>query len=567
MESSTVSRADNQYIQINGNDATNDDGGVVDLGADEDEDSALVWAHQNQKKREIASMTTKKMKECRKYVFACAIFASLNSVLLGYGVCIQIFDFDFDSSGIDLAGLGEFLDVDVGVMSGAILFIKEDLEATEVQLEVLVGCLSIMSLLGSLGGGKISNIIGRKWTMAVAAMFFQFGALVMTLAPSFYILIIGRLMAGIGIGFGVMIAPVYVAEISPSTSRGSLTSFPEIFVNIGILLGYISNYAFSGLSRHIGWRVMLGSSILPSIFIALALFIIPESPRWLVIRNRTDEAKEVLSKLTDTDAEVEQRVAEIEKAASFDNPKSNCCEFLNPSPALRRMLVTGIGIHFFQQITGIDATVYYSPTIFQDAGITDNKYLLAATVAVGFTKTIFILVSIILIDRVGRKPLLYVSAIGMTLCLFSLSVTLSLPRYYFKIAIASVCANVAFFSIGIGPVCWVLSSEIFPLRVRAQGMAIGVVVNRLCSGAVAMSFLSMSRIVTVGGCFFAFGVTSALSIGFIYWFVPETKGKSLEEIDIMFRNGTEGEVDGNVNGGIELEAVGPLIVHREAEKV
>ncbi|KMZ64232.1 putative Sugar transporter [Zostera marina] len=547
MESSTVSTVDNQYIQINGNDAANDDdddnNGDLDLGADEDEDSALVWAHQNQKKMAIAMMMTKKKKECRKYVFACAIFASLNSVLLGY---------------------------DVGVMSGAILFIKEDLEATEVQLEVLVGCLSIMSLLGSLAGGKISNIIGRKWTMVVAAMFFQFGSLVMALAPSFYVLITGRLMAGIGIGFGVMIVPVYIAEISPSNSRGSLTSFPEIFVNIGILLGYISNYVFSGLSLHIGWRVMLGASILPSIFFSLALFIIPESPRWLVLRNRTDEAKVVLSKLADTDAEVEQRVVEIEKAASFDggdNPKSNCCEFLNPSPALRRMLVTGIGIHFFQQITGIDATVYYSPTIFQDAGITHNKYLLAATIAVGFTKTIFILVSIFLVDRVGRKPLLYVSAIGMTFCLFSLSITLSLSRYYFKIAIASVCANMAFFSIGIGPVCWVLSSEIFPLRVRAQGMAVGVVVSRLCSGVVAMSFLSMSRIITVGGCFFVFGVASVLSIGFIYWFVPETKGKSLEEIDVMYRNGREGAVDTGVTGDIELEDVDPLIVHRETEKV
>ncbi|OMO65139.1 Sugar/inositol transporter [Corchorus olitorius] len=156
-----------------------------------------------------------------QYVLACAIFASLNSVLLGY---------------------------DVGVMSGAIIFIQEDLKISEFQEEILVGILSIVSLLGSLAGGKASDAIGRKWTMALAAIVFQSGAAVMSLAPSFQVLMIGRLLAGIGIGFGVMIAPVYIAEISPSIARGSLTSFPEIFVNLGILLGYISNYAFSVLS-------------------------------------------------------------------------------------------------------------------------------------------------------------------------------------------------------------------------------------------------------------------------------------------------------------------------------
>lgn len=143
-------------------------------------------------------------------------------------------------------------------MSGAILFIQKDLLITEFQEELLVGCLSIIALVGSLTGGRTSDAIGRKWTIALAAVVFQTGAAVMALAPSFEVLMIGRLLAGIGIGFGVMIAPVYIAEISPAMARGTLTSFPEIFINLGILLGYISNYAFSGLSEHINWRIMLG---------------------------------------------------------------------------------------------------------------------------------------------------------------------------------------------------------------------------------------------------------------------------------------------------------------------
>ncbi|XP_058078032.1 probable polyol transporter 4 [Magnolia sinica] len=482
---------------------------------------------------ENAQQLQKKSINTNKYVFACAVFASLNSVLLGY---------------------------DVGVMSGAILFIQEDLKISEVQEEVLVGCLSIVSLLGSLGGGRTSDAIGRKWTMGLAAIIFQTGAAIMTFAPSFLVLMIGRLCAGVGIGFGVMIAPVYIAEISPAIDRGALTSFPEIFINIGILLGYISNYMFSGLSVHISWRIMLAVGILPSVLIGFALFIIPESPRWLVMHNRVEEARSVLLKINENEAEVEERLAEIEEAAGNANPEKKLeekevwLELLRPSPTIRRMLITGFGIQCFQQITGIDATVYYSPTIFREAGIMSKNGLLAATVAVGFSKTIFILVAIFLIDRVGRKPLLYVSTIGMTVCLFGLAAALTVighgvgsKEFGIGLVILAVCGNVAFFSVGIGPVCWVLTTEIFPLRLRAQASALGAVGNRVSSGLVAMSFLSMARSISVAGTFLIFSAMSALSVAFVYVFVPETKGKTLEQIELLFQNGgrewQEGEVE------------------------
>ncbi|XP_061356910.1 probable polyol transporter 4 [Gastrolobium bilobum] len=469
----------------------------------EENDDVLIQQQQEDKRNGI-----------RKYVLACAIFASLNNVLLGY---------------------------DVGVMSGAVIFIKEDLKISEFQVEFLVGILSIVSLLGSLGGGRTSDIIGRKWTMALAAVVFQMGALTMTVAPSYAVLMIGRFLAGIGIGFGVMISPIYIAEISPNVTRGSLTTFPEIFINVGIMLGYVSNYAFSGLSSHINWRVMLAVGMLPSVFIGFALFIIPESPRWLVMKNRVEEARSVLLKTNEDEKEVEERLAEIQQAAGHGNSEEKpvWLELLFPSPALRRMLITGLGIQCFQQISGIDATVYYSPEIFQAAGIVDNSKLLAATVAVGVTKTIFILVAIILIDRLGRKPLLLISTIGMTICLFSMGATLYFfgkGSFVIALALLFVCGNVAFFSVGLGPVCWVLTSEIFPLRVRAQASALGAVGNRVCSGLVAMSFLSVSRAITVAGTFFLFSAISALAIVFVFTLVPETKGKSLEQIEMMFQN-------------------------------
>lgn len=460
-----------------------------------------------------------------------------------------------DQHQVLIIGLAYF-SVDVGVMSGAIIFMKEDLNISEVQQEVLVGILSIISLLGSLAGGKTSDTIGRKWTIGLAAIVFQTGGAVMALAPSFEVLMIGRLLCGVGIGFGVMIAPVYIAEISPAIARGSLTSFPEIFINIGILLGYISNYAFSGLSAHISWRVMLGVGLLPSIFIALALFVIPESPRWLVVQNRMEEARFVLSKINDSDREVEEKLREIQDAAGAANAekytKSVWQEILQPSPPVRRMLITGCGIQCFQQITGIDTTVYYSPTIFKDAGMTQNSKLLAATVAVGFTKTVFILVATFLIDELGRKPLLYVSTIGMTACLFGLSLSLALLGHEeagIILSIVSVCGNVAFFSIGLGPICWVLTSEIFPLRLRAQASALGAVGSRVSSGVLSMSFLSITRAITVAGTFFAFGLLSCLAIAFVHYCVPETKGKTLEEIEMVF----QAEGDGELRARSEVE--------------
>ncbi|KAH0457048.1 hypothetical protein IEQ34_014955 [Dendrobium chrysotoxum] len=469
--------------------------------------------------------------DCRKYVLVCAIFASLNSVLLGY---------------------------DVGVMSGAIIYIQKDLQITEVQQEILVGSLSFVSILGSLAGGRTSDAIGRKWTIGLAAIIFQMGAAIMTCAPNFLLLMIGRLLAGVGIGFGVMIAPVYIAEISPTVSRGSLTSFPEICINIGILLGYVSNYAFSGLSKHLSWRVMLGAGILPSVFIGCALFVIPESPRWLVMQKRVDEARSVLLKVSDNAADAEERLADIEEAAGTSNMEKHeekvvWQELLHPSVALRRMMITGFGIQCFQQISGIDASVYYSPTIFRDAGIESDSKILAATVAVGFTKTMFILVAIVLIDRVGRRPLLYISTIGMTVCLFGLALSLALlaaelvsSKLGIMGAIFAVCGNVAFFSVGLGPICWVLSSEIFPLKVRAQACAIGVVGNRVCSGLIAMTFLSLTKAISVAGTFFIFSSIAALSVVFVHFLVPETKGKSLEQIENMFQSGREwqaGEVE------------------------
>lgn len=478
-----------------------------------------------------------------KYAVACSLLASMNSILLGY---------------------------DVGVISGAVLFIKEDLKIDEFQEELLVSALSIVSLAGGAVAGRLADAIGRRWTMAASACVFLVGALVMGLAPSFFVLMIGRVLAGFGVGLALMVAPVYTAEVAPASCRGSLVSLPEIFINMGILLGYVSNYAFSGLPVKIAWRIMLGLGIVPALSLIVGVVFMPESPRWLVMQSRIDEARVVIGRTSSCIEEAEQRLLEIMEAAGLLNSSGEAIEGLSskkgannnghnvwrellwPSPAVRRMIVVMLGIQFFQQATGIDATVYYSPEAFKSAGITSKSGVIAGTVAMGFTKCIFILVAVFYLDKVGRRPLLLVSTIGITGSLASLAVCFAFiegkagrtivttsgaggsigPLAVF--IIIAVCFYVAFFSIGMGPICWVLTTEIFPLRLRAQAMSMGIVINRLSSSVVSLTFLSISRAMTFMGTYILFTVISVCSVIFVLFCVPETKGKTLEEVAKFF---------------------------------
>ncbi|XP_061348386.1 probable polyol transporter 6 [Gastrolobium bilobum] len=453
-----------------------------------------------------------------KYALAGAILASTNSILLGY---------------------------DIGVMSGAVLFIREDLNLTLVQVEVLVGCLNVCSLIGSLASGKTSDWIGRRYTIILAAATFLIGAVLMGLAPSFSFLMAGRVVAGIGVGYSLMIAPVYVAELSPTLTRGFLTSLPEVFINVGILLGYISNYALSGLPNNINWRLMLGVAAVPAIVVALGVLAMPESPRWLVVKGRFQEAKQVLIRTSDNKEEAELRLAEISEAASIRNHGQGVWKelLLTPSRPVLRILVAAIGVNFFMQASGNDAVVIYSPQVFRQAGIQSEKLLVGVTIIMGIAKTSFVFISALFLDRFGRRPMLLFGSCGMVVSLFMLGLGCTLlqfsddkPGWTIALCVVAVCATVSFFSIGLGPITWVYSSEIFPMRLRAQGSSLAISVNRLVSGLVSMTFLSVSEAITFGVVFFVLSGVMVVGTVFFYYFLPETKGKSLEEIEALFED-------------------------------
>ncbi|KAI3446961.1 hypothetical protein Pfo_003626 [Paulownia fortunei] len=437
-------------------------------------------------------------------------------------------------------------------MSGAALFIKENLKISSVQEEILVGSLNVFSLIGSLASGKTSDWIGRRYTIVLAAATFLIGALLMGLAPSFAFLIAGRIVAGIGVGFSLMIAPVYTAEVSPAVTRGFLTSLPEVFINVGILLGYVFNYALSGLSPRINWRLMLGLAAVPAVAIACGVMAMPESPRWLIMKGRMEEAKRVLRRTSESEEEAERRLEEITKAAasSHENLASSNWhgqgvwkELLRPSRQLRRILVAAIGINFFMQASGNDAVVYYTPEVFKAAGIHNRRGLVGVTVIMGIAKTSFVLISALFLDHYGRRPLLLLGSMGMAVSLAGLGLGSKFlehrdhkPTWAIALCVVTVCADVSFFSIGLGPITWVYSSEIFPMRLRAQGTSLAVSVNRLVSGIVAMTFLSISKKISFGGTFFVLAGIMVVGTIFFYFLLPETKGKSLEEIGELFED-------------------------------
>ena len=464
------------------------------------------------------------------YAFGAAILASMTSILMGYNIV---------------------------VMSGAGIYIEKDLGIDDTKLEIVSGIINLYSLVGSTIAGRMSDWIGRRFTIIFAAAIFFASSLITCLAPNYAVLMVGRFFGGVGVGYALVIAPVYAAEVAPASARGFLSSLPEIFINGGILIGYLSNFAFSGLSTHLGWRVMFAVGAIPPIFLAAGVMFMPESPRWLVMQGRIEDARWVLDRTSDTPEEADFRLSEIQEAARLptstvaDDPSAPLLsgrqesvwrELFIPSPQVRRVLIAAIGLQFFQQATGVDSVVLYNPRVLAKAGISSENVILGATVAVGAVKTGFILVATFLCDRVGRRPLLLTSVGGMVVSLLVLSTGLlvidrhpdaNLP-WLAVLCVAMVIAFVGSFAVGLGPIAWVYTSEIFPLRLRAQGASLAAGTNRIISAVVTMSSLSLYNTITVAGSFYLYAAISAVTWVFIYLLLPETRGRSLEEMQVLF---------------------------------
>lgn len=443
-----------------------------------------------------------------------------------------------------IAAIGGLLfGYDTAVISGAIgnltiYFSLNTLETGWAISSALVGCL-----FGALLADYLSSRFGRKWCMIVSAILFLICSAGTALPDSFTSFIVYRIIGGIGVGIASMVVPMYIAEIAPPERRGSLVAYNQLAIVIGIVTVYFVNYliALQGdeeWNLYEGWRWMFGSEAIPSVLYMVLLFFIPESPRWLLMKNKPAKAFEILERFNnkETAARTGRQIQDSLKSQE----KTSWRALLQPS--LRLALLVGIGLSVFQQITGINTILYYAPEIFKSFGSNTDSSLLQTSL-LGVVNMIFTIVAIYLVDKLGRKPLLYIGSTGMFVALAIVGIAA-----YYQITSAwllpFLLLFMASFSISWGPVVWVLLSEIFPNRVRSLALSLAVFVQWIANFVVSQTFplLTGDKWLqqTFHGAFpfLLFAVLCLLALLFVGKYVPETRNKTLEQMDELWDTAT-----------------------------
>ncbi|MFC4449760.1 sugar porter family MFS transporter [Halorussus aquaticus] len=437
-----------------------------------------------------------------RFIYVTAALAALNGLLFGF---------------------------DTGIISGAFLYIKQTFSMSPLVRGVVVSGAMAGAAAGAALGGKLADRIGRRRLILLGAAVFFVGSFTMAVAPNVPVLVLGRLIDGVAIGFASIVGPLYISEIAPPKIRGALTSLNQLMVTVGILVSYFVNYAFADAGA---WRWMLGAGMVPAVVLAAGMVKMPESPRWLFEHGRRDEAREVLERTRE--GSVEAELSEISETVEKQSG-TGLGDLLQPW--LRPALVVGLGLAVFQQVTGINAVMYYAPTVLESTGFGSATSILA-TVGIGVINVVMTVVAIALIDRVGRRALLLVGVGGMVVTLGVLGAVFYLPGFSGALgwfATGSLMLYVAFFAIGLGPVFWLLISEIYPLSARGTAMGAVTVANWGANLVVSLTFPMLTANVGTSVTFWLFGAFSLAALVFTYYVVPETKGRSLEAIEADLR--------------------------------
>ncbi|HLB56260.1 MAG TPA: sugar porter family MFS transporter [Coxiellaceae bacterium] len=427
-----------------------------------------------------------------------------------------------------IAAIGGILfGFDTGVISGAILFIKNQFHLTPFTNGVVVSASLVGAIFGAALSGKAADRFGRKRLLMVAALIFIVGTLSSAYSISEMMLIISRIILGLGIGVASFTAPLYISEISPAQLRGALVSLYQLAVTIGIFVSYFVDEYFSKSGN---WGGMFVVGVIPAALLFFGLIFSPYSPRWLCLRKQFDQALKVLKKIRHS-SHVEVEFKEIKESVEHVGDWHGLLK-----KWLRPAIWIGIGLGFFQQFTGINTVIYYAPTIFKLSGFSSDSIAIMATMGIGAVNVLATIVAIPLIDKVGRKPLLYVGMTLMAICLFGLSLSYIIATSDLKwIAFTSIIFYVIGFAISLGPIMWLMFTEIFPLKVRGVAISIMASIQWLFNFIVSLTFLTLIKFFHESGTFALYGVICVLGILFVYLKVPETKDVSLEKIEANLR--------------------------------
>lgn len=424
------------------------------------------------------------------------------------------------------AALGGLLfGFDTAVISGTLPFITPYFGLTEATLGWAVASVILGAMAGLLFAGELSDKFGRKRVLIAAGAAFALSAIGTALAEDLTFFVAARLLGGMAVGAASMVSPLYIAEISPPEKRGLLVSLNQLTIVIGIVVAFFSNYLLIDIGPN-NWRWMFGVEAIPALLFFTALFFVPESPRWLVRRGAVDEAAAVLQRVR-SGTDIAAEIGEIREVLKGEH-RGQLRDLL--APALRRVLGLGIGLAILQQIVGINVVMYYAPLIFERAGAATGSQLLQ-TVAVGVVNLGFTLVAMRLIDRAGRRPLILAGSVGMTVSLTVLATSFLLGHTGSWLVLVSVLTYVASFAASWGPAVWVILSEIFPIKLRGLAMSVATFVLWAANFVVSASFPWLLKNLDGGLTFLVYAGICLASLVFTYRYLPETRGKSLEELE------------------------------------
>lgn len=440
---------------------------------------------------------------------------------------------------------------DTGVVSGAIPFLQKDFGITDSSVEAITTAGLIGAILGALFGGKVTDRVGRRKVLLAAGFIFAVGALWSGFASSPSSLVAARLFLGVAIGASSFAVPLYIAEISPSRIRGTLVSLFQLMITLGILVAYFSDFAFADESNLASWRPMFYVGVIPALILFVGMFFLPESPRWLLSVGREKDALAVLGK---TEGAAAETVAssirkDIEKDSDVCSKWSDLFK-----PLWRMPVITAVGIMFIQQFVGINTVMYYCPKIFQMAGFDGAVAAIGASVGVAVINVAATLLSVYFVDRIGRRKLFFIGMIGMvvSLCLLAGSFIFDVGSAGKFVTVGFTLLYVAFYAISVGPLGWLIISEIFPQKMRGLGSSLGSITVWVCNSIVTFTFFKIARLLSIpgtevvvdgetiynpAGSFLFYALIAALGMVWGWFFVPETKGVPLEKIEAHWKNG------------------------------
>lgn len=445
-------------------------------------------------------------KQSLKYVYQCTIVAAVGGLLFGY---------------------------DTAVVAGAIGFIQQKYELSAAMTGWVASCALVGCMVAAMFAGALSDKWGRKNMLMVSALAFAISSLGIMLPLDLNWFIVFRFIGGLGIGIASILAPMYISEIAPAHIRGRLISIYQMGIVIGILLIYFVNAGIAGLYDETwnveqGWRWMFGSGIIPSIVFIVLLFFVPESPRWLAQENRWIEAEDILGKVN---GEAQAKMEMVEIRESLNTAKVPFSSLLRPG--LRTALVIGVILAILSQVTGINVIMYYAPEIFKATGDGSSSALMQ-TVLVGGINVLMTIVAIKYVDKLGRKKLLLLGSAGMAVCLAMIGLAFYSGNTAGYWVLAGILLYISFFAISLGPLTFVVVAEIFPTHIRGRAMSVAIFFLWLAVYVVSQTFPMLLEGIGSAYTFWIYMIMSIITFFFVLNFIPETKGKTLEEIEQLW---------------------------------